>query len=586
MSQIPQAEILLAIDVGSVNTRASLFDIVDGRYRLVATSRAVSTSGPPLFDIGEGVRLALDQIQETTGRKLMDDSDTLITPTTGYGAGVDLFPASSSSGPRVRAVLVGLMPGVSLRSLRRLADSMMIEVVDEIYHIDRRRKEEQVDAILQAQPDLIMIGGGTEGGARDPMLQILDVVNIALGLMPDSQRPKIVYSGNRSLGALVVDHIGEVAQVSVTPNIRPTLPIEDISPARLRLAETLFEIQGSHIVGFEELRAWSNGTIVPTAEAFFRIVRYLSQIYDPDKGVLGVDLGAAYTTIAAAFSGESSLSVNGNLGMGTSLPGLFEDDECKKVMRWLPKQIDAGTVRDYAYNKMIYPSTVPTELDELAMEYAFARQVIRKSLFQARQSWPAGFQASDSVLLPPVEPILASGTSLARAPRPGFTALVLLDALQPCGITTLVLDPYGLAPALGTAASVLPMLSVHVLESGSLANLGTVIAPTGKGRAGKPALTYRLEPDSAQGGAEGEAFPGDLLVLPLPPGAQGKLSLQPERGWNVGFGATGRSGAIRVSGGALGVILDLRGRPLVLPEDDEALWELNTKWLWDIGAYE
>ena len=63
MSSIPEAEIFLAVDVGSTNTRASLFDVIDGRYRLVATSEAQSTAGPPLFDISEGVRLAMDRVQ-------------------------------------------------------------------------------------------------------------------------------------------------------------------------------------------------------------------------------------------------------------------------------------------------------------------------------------------------------------------------------------------------------------------------------------------------------------------------------------------------------------------------------------------
>ncbi len=51
MSAFQEAETLLAIDVGSVNTRASLFDVVDGRYRLVATGRSATTAGAPLFDV-------------------------------------------------------------------------------------------------------------------------------------------------------------------------------------------------------------------------------------------------------------------------------------------------------------------------------------------------------------------------------------------------------------------------------------------------------------------------------------------------------------------------------------------------------
>ena len=44
MSSLPETEIFLAVDVGTTNTRASLFDVIDGRYRLVATSEAGITA--------------------------------------------------------------------------------------------------------------------------------------------------------------------------------------------------------------------------------------------------------------------------------------------------------------------------------------------------------------------------------------------------------------------------------------------------------------------------------------------------------------------------------------------------------------
>ena len=143
MSSLPDIEIVLAIDVGSVNTRASLFDVVDGRYRLVATSEVNSTVGPPLFDLGEGVRLAMDQVNAITGRRMVDESETLIVPATGYGAGVDLFVSSISAGPKVKTVLAGLMPGVSMISAHRLAESAYLDIVGEITLVDQKRAEDR-----------------------------------------------------------------------------------------------------------------------------------------------------------------------------------------------------------------------------------------------------------------------------------------------------------------------------------------------------------------------------------------------------------------------------------------------------------
>jgi hypothetical protein len=151
MSAFLEAETLLAIDVGSVNTRASLFDVVDGRYRLVATGRAGSTAGGPLFDVSEGVRQALEQVQSVTGRRLVDESEALIMPASGGGAGVDVFVASASAGPRARTLLVGLMPGVSLESARRMASSCYLEVAGELGLLDHRRDEERLELIVRTR---------------------------------------------------------------------------------------------------------------------------------------------------------------------------------------------------------------------------------------------------------------------------------------------------------------------------------------------------------------------------------------------------------------------------------------------------
>jgi hypothetical protein len=85
---------------------------------------------------------------------------------------------------------------------------------------------------------------------------------------------------------------------------------------------------------------------------------------------------------------------------------------------------------------------------------------------------------------------------------------------------------------------------------------------------------------------EGEIRHGQLAVLPLRQGEAGKLTLRPERGFDVGFGSPGKAGALRVMGGAVGLIIDARGRPLMGPRDPGRARDLNQKWLWDIGAME
>jgi hypothetical protein len=581
MSTILEADTLLAVDVGTVNTRVSLFDVVDGRYRMVATGRASSTAGAPIFDVREGMHVALDEVSEITGRPFFDESDALVMPTTTGGAGVDAFVSTASAGPYVRTVLVGLMPGVSMESARRLASSTYLNVVDEIALVDQRREEAQVDAILTAKPDLILMVGGTDGGASASVIRQIETVSLATSLLPTAQRPALIFAGNTSLGAVVMEHFQDTSTVAVVPNIRPHLKHEELGPARLKLAEIINQLRSQRIAGFEDLNGWSGGYMMLTADAFGRVVRYLSQVYDPDKGVLGIDVGASHVTVAAAFDGVLNNKVHSDLGLGNSLPGLLRYASVADVSRWLPTDISEADVRDYIFNKAIYPGTVPAELSDLHIEYALLRELVRTGISLSRADWAQG---ASSDLMPPLEPIIATGGAIARAPRPGYAALALLDAVQPRGITTLVLDPYNLVPAVGAAAGLLPMITVQVLESGSFVSLGTVVSPVGRGRSGKPVLRIRIEPESGGEPIEGIVRYGQLVLLPLRQGEHARMTLRPEKGFDVGFGGRGKAGALRVAGGALGVIIDARGRPIELSTDPVRRRELNQKWLYDIGA--
>lgn len=576
-----EADTLLAVDVGTVNTRASLFDVVDGRYRMVATGRASSTAGSPLFDIREGLHMAVEELNAVTGRPLLDEGDSLIIPTTTEGAGVDAFVATSSAGPRPRTVLVGLMPGVSMESARRLAGSTYLNVVEEIGLLDRRREEEQIDVLVAAQPDVILMVGGTDGGASASVLRMIEIVGLVVGLLSTAQRPSLVFAGNRALGAAVSEYFQERAPVTIVPNIRPSLDVEELEPARLKLSEIIRQLRAGKINGFEDLAAWAGGSMMLTGDAFGRVVRYLSQVYDPDKGVLGIDVGASHVTVAAAFDGNLNLRVNSDLGLGSSMPGLMRYASIEDISRWLPGEEPAGKVRDYLYNKALYPGSVPTELADLHIEYALVRELIRTGIALARGDWQKG---AGTTLLPALEPIIASGGAIARAPRPGYAALALLDAIQPKGVTTLVLDPHNLIPAVGAAAGLLPMITVQVLESGSFVSLGTVVSPVGHARQGRPVMRVRVEPEGGGEMSEGAVRFGQIVLLPLRQGEHARLTVRPESGFDVGFGGVGKAGALRVAGGALGVIIDARGRPLELSKDPVERQQMNLKWLKEVGA--
>jgi hypothetical protein len=313
------------------------------------------------------------------------------------------------------------------------------------------------------------------------------------------------------------------------------------------------------------------------------VIRFLSKELTTQKGVLGVNLGASAAVIASAHNGDLSLGVFPQFGLGTGLVDMLDQVPLREIMRWLTNDLTEDDLKNYVYNKALYPASVPVSLEEMAIEQALARQAIFSAARLAMRGFPSQAVTPGDGLLPWYEAIVSTGGSLAQSPSLAHAALIILDGLQPCGVTTLVLDQNQIAPALGAAAAVNPVLAVQVLESNSFLHLGTVIAPIGQARAGSPILRLKMTYESGHE-ASLEVKKGMLEVVPLPAGQTARLQLQPLHRFDVGMGAPGRGGTLRVSGGALGLIIDARGRPLVLPEDLKRRKDLYRKWSWTLGG--
>jgi len=574
---------MLAVDVGEVNTRAVLFDVVEGRYRFLAIGTSRTTAQAPYNNIEEGVRRAITNLEDVSGRELIGSDDLLIIPGMLDGSGIDLFVATISAGPPLKVIAVGLLEDISLASAKRLASTTYAQVVDTLGLNDRKKPEERLDTILRHKPDLIIIAGGTENGATNSVLRLVESVGLACSLMPTEQRPEILYTGNQALVPEVEKRLSSLSKFFYSPNVRPGLEVEQLSPAHTRMDEIYRSVRSMRIPGVIDLDEWSGKRLTPTSTAFARITRFLSKVYDPTKGVLGIDVGASATTIAAAFDGDLALGVYPEYGLGQGLPGLLENTSSEEIQRWIPLEVGDDYIRDYVFNKRIYPASIPVSKEDLAIEQALARQAIRSAIFTAAAGFPKRIGRSGEGLLPWFEPILATGSVLTQAPSPGNSLLTLLDAAQPTSITTLVLDQSNLAAPLGAAATINPTLAVQVLESSAFLSLATVITPISSARPGTPILRLRVTYESGDE-TSFDIKQGTLEALPIPMGEAARLHLQPLHRAEVGMGGPGRGGSVRVVGGMLGVIIDARGRPLRLPRDVGRRHDLYKKWLWTLGG--
>ncbi|MEP6895357.1 MAG: glutamate mutase L, partial [Chloroflexota bacterium] len=249
-----QTESVLAIEVGAAVTRVVLFDVVEGQYRFVASGQAPSTAEAPFKDIGIGVREAIVNLQNVTGNKILAPDGNLISPAQPDSSGVDAVVATISAGPSVKTVIVGLLNDVSLQSARRLAESTYSRVVDSLDLSDQRKPEQQLDSIVRSRPDVVILTGGTDGGASRSILKMLEAVGLACYLMPMEKRPMVLYAGNQKLAGDVQELLGgHAGKLEISSNVRPSLETEDLAPASRELAGLVTKLRQRQIKGVDEL---------------------------------------------------------------------------------------------------------------------------------------------------------------------------------------------------------------------------------------------------------------------------------------------------------------------------------------------
>lgn len=576
---------ILVVDCGTVTTKAMLLDRVAGQYRLVAHGESPTTTKHPWGDVTSGIRHAIEQLANVTGRQFFDGSGNLISPEMAGRQGVDAFAATTSAGEPLYVVLGGLTRDLSIASARRAVAGTYskIQAILGNEPSEPLSDEARVHAIRDAAPDVVCIAGGTDSGAVRPILAMVEAVTLACSMLEFDERPQLLYMGNPKLRQRVANIVGEEAELHISSNVRPTLDHEFLIDAQNKLEELYVQHKMAHVPGINTVTRWGAVPPTPTARAFGRLMQYLWHLGDPGKGVLGVDVGAANTTVAAVFDEELYLTVHGDLGTVFGGERLLKKYGSDALIRWLPEAVSSYEARGWLINKQMHPISIPQVEQELWLEQALAREVIRATLKIARPGWRTGDAQPYPDLLPFCDTIVVSGGALTHSPQPGQAALIALDAVEPIGVSTLVLDKHGLAPALGSLAAVKPLAAVEALDGGGFVNLGTVVTPVGSAHPGDTVLKVKIVYDD-ESELEVEVNYGSLEVLPLPPGQEAVVELHPQRRFDVGLGGPGKSGKRRVSGGTVGLIIDARGRPLSIPHASEQRHEQMQQWLWDVGG--
>lgn len=563
---------LLLIECGSVWTQATLLGMVEGHCRMLAHVSTPTTA----TEIGNGMRAALRQIERVTGRTLLAQGNAL-SPETETGDGVDGISLIVSVGGPLHLLLVG--PGLEAwgASVRRalatasVAPLLPPDVVAADYPLL------QTDVPAAQPPQAVLVLGPGPGMLTQPQMRAAldDAAAQAIRLTTTTrtlarQVATIIMGTPETQAALQRQFAG-----------RDAITIEPPAPGHpgnlpMVLNQIYEQVVLLRIPGFMRVRGWGSTAPVSSVTALGRFVRFLAQRYA--MNVLAVNVGATSTVaIGASAHGNLFTTQAPYLGVRQGAGAVWRRAGHANITRWLEDAPAEDAVREAVLARMTEPRQLPLTRRELALDHALTREAVR--LVMEQGATPGG--VGD---LPHVDVLLGTGGVLANAPSLGHAALLLLDAVQPRGVTALVLDGAQLASALGAASLLDPMASADAVDMDALVlQLGTCVSVVGSPPPGEPAVRVVLDyGDGHQHVAD--VLPGTIERLPLAQGQRARLLLFPAAGVDVGLGPGERAHAGNpVEGGLLGLIVDARGRPLTLPDQPQPRQARLRQWAAALG---
>lgn len=589
-------EIIIATDCGSTTTKAILIEKRGDTYRQTFRGEAPTTVEAPFEDVTKGVLNSITEVEELSGRKILD-GEKIITPNNG-SVGADIYVSTSSAGGGLQMMVAGAVKAMTGESAQRCALGAGAIVMDVLASNDGRADHEKIERIRQLRPDMMLLSGGTDGGT------ITHVVELAQFLKAADPKPRlgasyklpVIYAGNNKAHAQIREILGDRTALLVTENLRPTLEKENLMPARHKIHDIFLEHVMQQAPGYPKLMKMVGAPIMPTPAAVGTMTEKFAKANN--FNVLAVDIGGATTDVFSVFSEIFNRTVSANLGMSYSISNVMAEAGLANILRWLPFDMDEQDLRNRLKNKMIRPTTIPQTVEDLQIEHSVAREALRlafdqhkalavglKGVQQERSISDAFEQTASGQSLINVmrlDYVIGSGGILAHSPRRTQSMLMMIDAYQPEGITRMAVDSIFMMPHLGVLAQISEKAALDVFYNDCLVRLGTCLAPKGLAKEGQLVMDWEV---LAPGGKKevGQLRFGDILHVPFD-APKAKLVAKPVKGFDMGAGPGNRVEA-DIEGGVVGLVLDGRGRPFSLAKDPSKRRDDLNKWYKAMGMY-
>lgn len=592
--------IVLVTDCGSTTTKALLFGKAESGWKTLARGEAPTTVEEPVADVTVGAINAFEEIQELVGRKILNGDlkeGSPFMPAKG-DSGIDLYLSTSSAGGGLQMMVAGVVKNITTESAERAALGAGAIVLDAISADDGLEEHERIERIRHLRPDIMLITGGVDGGATSHVVEIAEI------LLAASPKPRfgttlklpVIYAGNKEAAKEVKEILDRFSEVTVVPNVRPSLEEENLHPAREAIHDFFLSHVMSHSPGYGKLLSWSPVPIMPTPAAVGDMVTIFAE--EKNLQVLCVDIGGATTDVFSVFHDREgkkvfNRTVSANYGMSYSIANVLVEAGVENISRWLPLSISNGEVRDRLRNKMIRPTSIPETLEDLYLEQAVCREALRLSLGHHR-SLAVGLSGAqrkrgiadifsqesnryELVDLMNLDAVIGSGGVLSHAPSRTSAALMMIDGFALEGFTHLLVDSVFMMPHLGVLASVHKEAATEIFEKDCIVNVAHVVAPVFNRKIKSPVIGVVF----LNGEKSASIDRGVVSRIELKEGEKYDLRVLPS-GPEIDVGA-GKGAVLErtLIAGESGLFLDGRNRPIEFPAEKRA--EYNAKMYQRLG---
>lgn len=306
-----------------------------------------------------------------------------------------------------------------------------------------------------------------------------------------------------------------------------------LRPAAERFTLETFAEPASAVRALREERRASSPDLTLRDELIEDAARSLAASTDADA--LAVDVSERSTSLAFARpDGWLEAAHLVPLGLGEAADRVIARAGLDRVRRWLPWPIDAPALLERVFNRARWPGALPATEAALLLEMALAREAVAHALGDAAAV------GLDVTAMRAAPSILITGRA-ALFPRAAQSLLVLVDGLEPTAVSTVFREP----------------------DEGGAERIAMIVAVS-------PGRSTTLSFVRAAGRSEERVIRGSFSLVPMT--------------GDVDVSARGADVRGHGHAGALGVLIDARGRPLSLPERDGERIPVLARWLNSVRA--